>query len=759
MTTPRRRVCVHAHFYQPPRENPWLGEIEREDSAAPFHDWNERIAEECYGPIETLLSRLSFNVGPTLLDWLERRRPEVYRRFIEADRASAQGDGLGNALAQPYFHAILPLQNRRDKETLVRWGLADFRARFGRNARGMWLPETGVDDETLDVLAAEGVEFTVLDPAQAAAVRNVGEEWRDADAETLDPKLPYLWVSPRDPSRRLAIFFYHRSLSRGIVSGAALDDPAGFAAEAERRMLGGDAAQLVGVASDGEFYGHHHKDGIRALTRALDGLADRGLETTNYARFLSLFPPPREVRVKERTAWSCAHGLGRWESDCGCRYATDSRQAWRGPLRAALDALARRVDAFYEDDAGRFFAKPWALRDLAPSIRRESDPEKRRARLEALAERPLSEDEVARVLRLLALQRERLAMFTSCGWFFDDVSGIETVQILQRAARVCDLARSLGEEVEEAFVERLAAAPSNSASLRDGAGVYRRLVAPTRVSLERAAAHAAVLDHVGLARARVAPSLRVELGPAFRSDKSGSAGRRPGLSVRLASVERAESGEAAEFHAIVHRDDALDFAVWLAPRSGPAVDPAELGDEFLRRDAASLRAGFDARFGPSRFGLDAVLSDDRRELARALTPGGALGPERAKYLSRWTAAVTAALDGGREDDAVLELLAAARAHAFRPEELPWNGALEDLLHERFADILAGGGAAAVSRALRWHDALQAQGLLRQPRRARDFARRWSEALASGGDGAERDACRAFGERLERGHSGLLETTR
>jgi len=758
MTTPLRRVCVHAHFYQPPRENPWLGEIEREDSAAPFHDWNEKIAEECYGPIGTLLERLSFNVGPTLLDWLERRRPEIYRRFLDADRASAADDGLGNALAQPYFHAILPLQNRRDKETLVRWGLADFRARFGRDAQGLWLPETGVDDETLDVLAAEGVEFTVLDPVQAAATRNVGESWRDADAETLDPKLPYRWVSPRDPKRSLAIFFYHRQLSRGIVSGSTLDAPAVFAAEVKRRLLDGDAAQLIGVASDGEFYGHHHKDGARALARALDLLAADGIETTNYARFLALFPPPREVRIKERTAWSCEHGLGRWESDCGCRYDKKTKQEWRGPLRAALDALARRVDAFYEDDAGRFFADPWRLRDESIALTRETTAAGRRAWLDARAKRPLSEEEAERVLALLALQRERLAMFTSCGWFFDDVGGVEAAQLLQRAARVCDLARGLGEQLEEAFVERLAAAPSNSVSLRDGAGAYRRFAAPARVGLERAAAHAALLDHVGLARARVAPALRVELGPAFRSEKAGAAGRRPGLSIRLARVERPAAGESAEFHALVHRDDALDFAVWLAPRSGPVVDPAELGDEFLRRDSAALRAALDARFGPSRFGLDAVFSDDRRELARALTPGGALGPERAKFLSRWTAAVTAALDGGREDDAVLELLESARAHAFRPDELPWNGALEDLLHERFSDIASGGGAAAVSRALRWLDALQTHRLLRQEWRLGDFQRRWSRSLAPDASSAERDACRALGERLER-RSPVLERAR
>ncbi len=748
MSAPIRRFCAHAHFYQPPRENPWLGEVEREDSAAPFHDWNERIAEECYGPAalgENLLSRLSFNAGPTLLDWMERRRPSLYRRFLEADRASAQADGLGNALAQPFYHVILPLAPRRDQETLVRWGLADFRARFGREARGMWLPETAVDDGTLDVLAAEGVEFTILDPAQAAATRNVGGDWTAADPDTLDPKLPYLWTSPRNPSRRLAIFFYHRRLSHEIVSGDALADPNALAAEVLRRMLGGDAAQLVSVASDGEFYGHHHKRGARALSRALDRLADEGVPATNYARFLSLFPPPREVRVSPRTAWSCAHGLGRWETDCGCRYRADWTQTWRAPLRAALDALARRLDGFYEDEAGRFFGDPWALRDAAHELLRVRGEGARRAWLDARAKRPLSREEASRALRLLALQRERLAMFTSCGWFFADVSAVETAQILQRAARACDLAHGLGEEVEEAFIERLASATSNIPALRDGATVYRRLVAPTRAGLDRAAAHAAVLDHVELARARVAPAFHVEREASRRVDKAGAAGRRPSLSIRPVRVEREETLESALFTAIVHRDDALDFACWTVPLSGAIVDPAELEGEFLRRDAAAFRAALDARFGPSRFGLDAVFGDDRRELARALTPAGALGPERALFLSRWCASVRAALDGGRDDDAVLELLAQARAHAFRPEELPWSGALEDALLERLEE--APGGGAAASRALRWLDALLPLGLVRGLWRLRDAQDRWEQALENAGPSAARDACRAFGERL------------
>jgi hypothetical protein len=760
---PERRICVHGHFYQPPRENPWLEEVEREESAAPFHDWNARVTEECYGPMalgvragsdgraiayETVLERISFNFGPTLLSWLERRRPSLFRRIVRADFDSARPDGLGNAVAQPYFHVILPLAPRRDKETLVRWGIAEFKARYGRAPRGMWLPETAVDDETLDVLAAEGIEFTILSPAQAAATRVIGGEWTEADPETLDPKTPYRWTSPKDPSRGLALFFYHRRLSDGVVTGETTAGAAGFAAAVQARLLPGDAAQMIHVASDGEFYGHHRPGADRVLPLALDLLASEGITPVNHARFLRLFPPPREARVIERTAWSCPHGLGRWESDCGCRSAhlPGWSQAWRGPLRDALDRLARRLDAFYEDEASRVFDDPWVARDASVALWLDRRPDAAARFLEGAAKRRLEGVEAERALRLLALQRERLAMFTSCGWFFDDPSGVEALQILQRAARAIDLARVLGEDPEEAFTDRLAAAKSNLPDYGDAARVYRRLVRPTAVGPERAAAHAAILDHLGLWPAPGTGAYRVDLGPAFRADKTGLAGRDRTLSVRPASAVRALTGEGGDWHAVVHRGDRLDFACWLVPRLH-APDCAALGAEFLKLDDAAFRAALDARWGPSRFGLDAVLSDERAEVVRALAPASALGPDRARFLARWTEAFGAARRGGRDDDALLELLFSARDHGFLPEDLPWARGLEDLLHERLEEVLTGGGAERVSRALRWLDALRRTGLLAEGWRLRDFHARWTDALAAKGPSAEKDACRALGEQL------------
>jgi hypothetical protein len=568
----------------------------------------------------------------------------------------------------------------------------------------------------------------------------------------LDPKTPYSWTSPRNPARSLAIFFYHERLSRGVVSGETLASAEGFAQLVRARLLP-DAAQMVHIASDGEFYGHHHPGAERVLSLALDLLADEKIEPINHSRFLKLFPPPHEVRIRPNTSWSCPHGLGRWERDCGCRSAhlPDWKQDWRGPLREALQRLALRLDAFFEDDGSRFFDDPWAARDASIALWLDPRPDAAERFMSEYAKRPLDAYETARALRLLLLQRERLAMFTSCGWFFDDVSGVETVQILQRAARALDLARLLGEEAEDAFVARLSQAKSNVPGYADGAGIYSRLVAPTRAGLDRAAAHAAILGHLDLAPARWPAGLSVELGPDFRVVKTGLAGRDRTLTARPAAAARTDTRESAEWIAVVHRADRLDFACWLAPKTA-AFDAAALGAEFLAQDDDAFRAALDARFGSARFGLDAVFADERAELVKALTPENSLGPERAAFLRRWTEAVSAARRGGRDDDPVLDLLLEADSRGFLAPELPWARGLEEELHARLEEALALGGAAKISRALRWFDVLWETSLLTGTWRLRDFHRRWTEKLAHAGPTAEKDVCRAFGERL-----GLAET--
>lgn len=753
-----RHICVHGHFYQPPRENPWTGAVDREGSAAPFHDWNARIAEECYGPItlgvragsdgrtiayDETLKRLSYDFGPTLLSWLEKERPSLLRRVLAADAATQ------TAIAQPYFHNILPFESRRDKETLVRWGLAEFRHRFGREAKGMWLPETAVDIDTLEVLAGCGVEFTILDPKQGEAVRDLGSDaWTKFDAEHLDPKTPYLWISPRDPSKRLVIFFYHHRLSAGIVSGETTVSAEHFAGAVRGRLWEGDAAQLVHVASDGEFYGHHHPGAERVLALTLDLLEADGIPATDPGRFLALFPPPHEVRIRENTAWSCDHGLGRWDKDCGCRssHLPGWNQKWRTGLRDALNKLALRLDAFYEDDAARFFHDPWKVRDESVALWLEPGDERASAFLKARAKRPLTAEEETRALELLMMQRERLAMFTSCGWFFDDISGVEAVLCLTRAARALDLAKLLGEDPEESFVWRLESCLSNMPRFENGAKVWKTLVASARVGLPRAAAHAAVLGHLDLP-APEPPLLRWKAGPPFRADKAGLAGRSRTMSIREVSVRTVDTRQSAEFHAVVHRADRLDFACWLAPRREP-LDPALIGDQFLRLTDDEFRAAMDERFGAARFGLDAVLNDERSEVVKALAGAGALGASRAAYLARWVECMSAFRRGGDEDEAVLQLLSESAVHSFNAAELPWSSELEDRLHRHMEAVVAEPiDPARVSRALRWLDVLWDAGLLAGTWRLRDAQARWSSALEGRGPSAALDACRAVGARL------------
>ena len=732
--------------------------MDREASSAPFHDWNARIAEECYGPItfgihggydgrtiayDETLPRLSYDFGPTLLAWLENERPAILSRILAADAATQ------TAIAQPYFHNILPLESRRDKQTLVRWGLAEFRHRFGREAKGMWLPETAVDIETLEVLAEQGVEFTILDAKQGEAVRDLNSSsWVQLDAEHLDPKTPYLWVSPADPSKKLAIFFCHHRLSAGIVTGETTVSVEHFAAAVRGRLLEGDAAQLAHVASDGEFYGHHHPGAERVLPRALDLLEADGIAAIDPARFLALFPPPREVRIRENTSWSCEHGLGRWDKDCGCRCAhlADWNQAWRAGLRDALNKLAHRLDTFYEDDASRFFSDPWKVRDESAALWLTPDDSRASAFLKARAIRPLLVEEEQRALELLIMQRERLAMFTSCGWFFDDISGVEAVLCLTHAARALDLAKLLGEDAEEIFVWRLSACASNLPRFANGAKVWKTLVASARVSLARAAAHAALLDHLDLP----APEpmlLGWKLGPALRAHKAGLAGRERTLSVRDVAVRAADTRRSAEFHVIVHRADRLDFACWLAPRP-EFLDPAVIGDQFLRLNDDDFRAAMDERFGASNFGLDALLNDERSEVVMALSAHDALDDARAAFLKRWVECMSALRRGGKEDDSVIQLLSESAARSLNAVELPWASELEVRLHRHMEAVVAAPtDASRVSRALRWLDALWDAGLLVGIWRLRDAQNRWAAALDGQGPCAALDACRAVGARL------------
>jgi alpha-amylase/alpha-mannosidase (GH57 family) len=484
-----RRIAVHAHFYQPPREDPATGRVPAQPGAAPFHDWNERVHAESYRPntqasipegdVERIVNnfdRLSFNVGPTLLSWMESADPETYGRIIEADRRSTARLGHGNGIAQAFHHTILPLSPLRDVRTQVRWGLADFRLRFGREAEGMWLPETAANDDVLSVLIDEGVAFTILAPSQARRWREPDGQWQTPPVDT---RVPYRYLHPDGSSRELAIFFYDGDIAKQIAFEAAGSDASRFLDLFEARMEGDRDDLLIHAATDGETYGHHHVFTELGLAYALFVEAEkRNIEPFNYAAFLEEHRPQLEVDVVggEGSSWSCAHGVGRWRRDCGCSTGGEPgwNQEWRGPLREALDALRDSADEVYERLGSELLSDPWAARDRYVDVVIGA-----RGLEDLLAEqqsRPLSEEQKALAADLFKMQEHALAMYTSCGWFFNDIGGIETVQVLTYAAAVIDRMKRLQQPVPESeFVGLLDQAKSNDPEVGTGADVYLRI--------------------------------------------------------------------------------------------------------------------------------------------------------------------------------------------------------------------------------------------------------------------------------------------
>lgn len=506
-------ICIHGHFYQPPRENPWLEDIEVQNSAYPYHDWNERINAECYAPntVSRILdgegrivkltnnyAKISFNFGPTLLAWMQIKAPETYGAILTADRLSQKHfSGHGSALAQTYNHMIMPLANIRDKYTQVLWGIRDFEHRFQRPPEGMWLPETAVDLETLDIMASLGIEFIILSPHQARQVRLIGLEsgWVDVSRGTIDPTTAYEINLPS--GRRLAAFFYDGPISRAVAFEGLLSRGENLA----KRLAGAFSAesqlpQLVHIATDGETYGHHQRFGDMALTYALQYVESEKLaRLTNYGEFLKKHTPLFEVQIIENTSWSCSHGLERWWKDCGCNSGGHPgwNQAWRTPLREALDWLRDTLAPRFEAKAGEYLKDPWAARNDYIRVVLDRTPDNIENFLIRHASRDLSEKEKVTVLKLMGVQRSAQMMYTSCGWFFDELSGIETVQVIHYAGRAIGLMQDIGGDgLEAGFLERLEQAKSNLPEYGDGRQIYEKIVKPGMVDLERVGAHYAV---------------------------------------------------------------------------------------------------------------------------------------------------------------------------------------------------------------------------------------------------------------------------
>jgi hypothetical protein len=473
------RVVIHGHFYQPPREDPWIEQVETEPSAAPFHDWNERIEQECYRAVAAAripghegrilrivntLERISFNFGPTLLEWMERQAPATYAAVLEADRTSAARLGHGNAVAMPYHHAILPLSTRREKVTEVRWGIADFRRRYGREPEGMWLPETAVDEETLEVLAGEGIRFTILAPHQVTSAPASGA--------------PGLYCCPGGAT--IALFVYDGPMSHDVAFGPLVRDADQWVRRTLAAQAGPPQRELVSVATDGETYGHHHVFGEMSLALVLDRLQQSpGISLGNFAQHLTESPATEEVKLVSPSSWSCPHGVERWRSDCGCRMATElpHHQAWRAPLREGLAWLTSELHTIHDREA------PLHLRD--PVVAREgfgavvgASPEVIRAYVLSHALKPQEPESVVRAAELLELERGALRSLTSCAWFFDDIGGIETLQVLRYAAWAAALAGEEQARLEMGLIERLAPARSRDPAMGTGADIYRQKARP-----------------------------------------------------------------------------------------------------------------------------------------------------------------------------------------------------------------------------------------------------------------------------------------
>jgi hypothetical protein len=645
-----RYVCVHGHFYQPPRENPSLEVIELQDSAYPYHDWNERICAECYAPnaVSRILDQqqriielvnnyayISFNFGPTLLSWMETMAPKVYGSIQTADKVSQEKfSGHGSAIAQAYNHIILPLANSRDKVTQVKWGIRDFELRFHRTPEAMWLPETAVNVETLEILAECGIRFTILAPRQAKRVRRKnGRKWVDVSGDRIDPSRAY---SVNLPSRKtISVFFYDGPISQAVAFEGILNDGQRFA----DRILNGFSdtrtwPQLSHIATDGESYGHHHRYGEMALSYALHYIeANKLAELTNYGQFLEKFPPDHFVEIAPDSSWSCVHGIERWRANCGCNSGGQPgwNQQWRSPLRASLDWLRDTLAGIYEAQASTLLKDPWLARDAYISVILDRSDESLASFFGAHAIRELDAAEQVRALKLLEMQRHTLLMYTSCGWFFDELSGVETVQVISYAGRALRLAQECtGIELEPEFLAYLRVAKSNLPEHGDAASIYQKWVKPAYVDIERLAGHFAISSLFE----NYAEKSRIYCYRVERKQSSIEADGKLRLGMGQARFSSEITREAADFSFAAVNLGEHNVIGGVCPSDPDKYEVLRnhLSEVFSRTDIAEIIHVFDGAFPTHTFSLRSLFRDEQRTITNLIL-ADSLASSAAAYRS------------------------------------------------------------------------------------------------------------------------------
>ncbi len=704
-------VCIHGHFYQPPRENPWLEVVEVQDSAAPYHDWNERVTVECYAPntvarwlderkrivaLRNNYKQISFNFGPTLLAWMERACPDVYAQILAADQDGARRFGRGNAIAQVYGHCIMPLASRRDQRTQVRWGIADFVHRFGRRPEGMWLPETAVDARTLTVLAEHGIRFTILAPSQAARVRYHDQQWADVSGGAIDCGRPYRCTV--GGGLEITIFFYDAALSHAIAFGGLLHDGRELARRLAANSVGRTAGpSLAHVATDGESYGHHHGFGEMALAAALDALERDGrVRLTNYAAYLDQIAVRDAVEVRNNTSWSCAHGVERWRANCGCNSGSHPpwQQAWRTPLRDALDWLQAKVDALFEQHGGTLLCDPWAARDDYAAVCLQRDADHQRAFLERHAIDPPPGPARSRLWKLLEMQRNTLLSFTSCGWFFDEPSGIETVQVLTYAARAMQLAGDFGADLEPEFLHHLEPLRSNLRRYPDGRRLYGELVRPLVTDDARMMAHYAITS---LFR-EPEPEARVYAHRVDATDRTVEHAGNTTFAVGRGRLTSEVTQESAEYAYVALQLGGHDIHCAVTP-SGAVADFAQLTVSlraaFFTEPLTELVRRIDGAFGGKLYTLRDVFATEQRRILGQLT---------ARVAAEYTAAFQRTVEQHRR---LLEFLAQGQSPLPEGLRAATTSAVQCHLEQVTAEFAAGTGTveavrSAWTQATRWH---------------------------------------------------------